>query len=261
LARLDINELLARKEKALENKKKAKRDMDRMEKLFKENIVPESSYQDAKSLFVSTAAELRIVEEGLNDSSIRAPFTGRIVKKLTEVGEIVGAGTPLAILAEIDPVVVKAAVPDNFIRKIRTGQMVSVRADSYPQQIFEGVIHRLETTADPLSRTFGMEVRLANPGEKLRPGLIAQVEVVLRKKESGITIPLDTIMSFGSHPTVFVVKNLIAEKRMIRTGDIVGEDIEVLEGLVPSEMVVISGQEYLKNGQSVVIEKGPKEKE
>lgn len=258
LAQLDMTELMAQKDKALENKNKAKRDMDRMEKLFKKNIVPESSFQDSRSLFISASAELKIVEDNIKNSTIRAPFTGRITKKISEVGEIISPAMPIAILTEMEPILVKASVPDNFIRKIKTGKTVHVLVDSHPQEKFKGVINRIETTVDPLSRTFRIEIRLANPGEKLRPGLIAHVEIIHREKGLGIFIPLDSIIGFGSNPAIFLVKDLKAEKRVIKTGKIIKDHVEVLNGLFEGEMLVVSGQEYLKDQQLVLIDrKGP----
>ncbi len=253
LARLDTTELLAEREKARENKKKAKRDMRRMERLFKDNIIPLSSLQDARSLYVSAGAELKIVEDHLKNSYITAPFSGRITKKLAEVGEIVGPSTPVAILTEMDPILVMAAVPDNIIRKITIGRKVHVKVDSCPDEKFEGVIKRLETTADTFSRTFRMEVRLSNPDEKLRPGLIAQVEITYGDSAPGIFIPLDAVIGFGADPAVFVVNELSAERRPVKLGRISGEDVEIREGLVQDEILVISGQEYLKDGQAVLI--------
>ena len=210
LAELDTTELLAKRTQALENNNKARRDLDRLKKLYSKHVVPLASFQDARSLFISAKAGLAIVEDKINNSTVRAPFSGRITKKLSEAGEIVSPGRLIAILAEIDPILVKAAVPDNLIQKVKKGQRAYVQVDSYPRERFKGVINRMETTAEPLSRTFKIEMRLANPAEKLKPGQIARVEVILRKKGLGIFIPLDSIIEFGSSPSVFVVKNLTA---------------------------------------------------
>ena len=254
LAELDTAELLAQMEKAQENKKKAKRDRDRMESLHKKNIVPLSSVQDAQTLFISTQSELKIIEETLRNSVIKAPFTGRIKSKLSEAGEIVGPGTPVAILTEMDPILVEAAVPDNFISKINIGGPALVRVNSYPEESFNGTIVRLETTADPLSRTFRMEIRLPNPTEKLRPGLIAEVKVVYGRKDPLILIPLDAIIGFGNEPSVFIVKDAKARRSIIKTGEITGDRVEVFEGLVPGDTLVVSGQEYLTDGREVAIQ-------
>ncbi|NIO03553.1 MAG: efflux RND transporter periplasmic adaptor subunit [Proteobacteria bacterium] len=255
LAELDPTELLARKRKALENRRKAKRDLDRMEQLYRKAVVPLSSYQDAQSALVNSEAELKIVDENLDSSVLRAPFTGRMTQKLSEVGEVVAPGKTIAVLAEIDPVLVKAAVPDSLIQRVKTGQRAHIRVDSSPRERFEGVVTRLETSADPLSRTFTVEVRLGNPGEVLRPGLIARMEVMDDSKGFGIFIPLDAVLDFGSSPTVFIVRDGTAIRRTIRMGDVAGQEVEILEGLIPDELVVISGQEYLDDKQPVLIDR------
>jgi RND family efflux transporter MFP subunit len=253
LAELDTIELMARKEKALENKNKARRDLKRMEKLYKQRIVPQASYEDTRSLLISAEAELKIVEDNLKNSLIKAPFAGRITKKLSEVGEIVSPGMPVAVLTQMDPILVKAAVPDNLVGKIQKRQTVHVAVDSHPQKRFTGLVHKLETIADPLSRTFSMEIELANPGEMLRPGLIAKVEILREKRDQGIFIPLESVIGFGARPSVFVVKDEMAERRMIKIGRIVGEETAVLEGLSEGEVLVVTGQEYLKDRQQVLI--------
>jgi len=255
LAELDNAELLARKEKALENKNKAKRDQERMENLHNKNIVPLSSVQDAQTIYVAAQTELKIIQENLRNSRIEVPFTGRITRKLSEVGEIVGPGTPVAILTEMDPVVVKAAVPDNFIRKITIGGTARVKVDSYPEERFTGTIVSLDTTADPLSRTFRMEIRLSNREEKLRPGLIAHVEITHVRKDPVMLIPLDVVVGFGTEPSVFVVEDSKAMRRIIKTGSIIGERVEVFEGLAPGDSLVVSGQEYLSDREDVEIQK------
>ena len=113
----------------------------------------------------------------------------------------------------------------------------------------------VETQADPLSRTFSMEIRIANRDEKLRPGMIANVTVPYEKIGGVILIPLDAVIGFGSQPSVFVVRKSIAGRRMIQTGEITGEHVEVLQGLNPGETVVVSGQEYLNSGNRVLLSK------
>lgn len=255
LAELDTIELLARQEQSIEKKNKAKRDLERMEKLYKKRIVSLASFQDARSVFISAQAELKIVQDRLGNCAIRAPFSGRITKKLSEVGEIVSPANPIGILTEMNPILVKAAVPDTVINTIRSAQTAQIRVDSYPQEIFNGVIQRLEMTADPLSRTFGMKIRLANSHEKLRPGLIARVKVRCGKRDTGIFIPLDAIIGFGSRHAVFIVKEGVAKRRRINTGAITGDHVEVFAGLIPDENLVVSGQEYLTDGQKVMIDR------
>jgi membrane fusion protein (multidrug efflux system) len=256
LARLDTVELLARHQQVRENHSKARRDMDRMKALFKSRSIAQAKYQDARTAVLNTAAERAIVEDQLRHSRITTPFSGIVSRKIAEEGEIVGPGVPVAVLTQMDPILVKAAVPDNFLSKVRINQPVKVKVDSHPQKQFPGFVRRLATVADPLSRTFEIEIRLDNPDEILRPGLIAKVEIRHQEENIGIYIPLDAVVGFGTRPVVFVVNGQKAERRDIRTGDIFADRIEVLEGLAAGELLVVAGHEFLKNRQPVVLDRG-----
>ncbi len=253
LAELDTTEWLAQKEKALENQSKSKRDLERMEKLFSQKIVPESSLQDARSTCKLAGAELKIVEDALVNSSIKAPFSGRIIKKLAEEGEIVGPGTPIALLAKMDPILVKAAIPDHLIPKIHVGDHAVIKVDWDPSNSFSGTVRRMEPVADPVTRTIRAEILVANPKEILKPGLMARVEIVHREAEPCIYLPLDAVLGLGVNPHIFIIKDQKAERRQIKTGRVMEDQIEITEGLACGEAVVISGQSYLRDGQGVHI--------
>ena len=254
LAQLDTTELLAQKEKVLESLAKAERDLERMEKLFRQKIVPESSLQDAQSAYNLSSAELKIVEDALKNSRITAPFTGKIIKKLAEEGEVVGTGTPIALLAEMDPILVKAAIPDHLIPKINRGDTLGIKVDWAPRKRFSGIIHRMESVADPVTRTIRVEILVANPHNTLKPGLMAQIEMTHQDHEAHIYLPLDAVIGLGKEPFIFVIQDLHAQKREIKTGKVIQEEVQIIKGLAPGETVVISGQEYLRDQQPVIIQ-------
>jgi membrane fusion protein (multidrug efflux system) len=251
LAELDTVELLAQREKARESLKKAERDLARMEKLQSRNIISLSSSQDARSTAILASAELKMVEDRLKHARIRAPFTGRIREKRAEALEVVGSGVPVAVLTRMDPIVVKITVADHDLQKVKTGSGVSIHVDTYPQEVFRGCIRRVDTSADPLSRTFRAEILVQNPDEKLRPGQIARVTLVNPDLEPAVFLPMDCILGFGEAPYVYVVKGKKAFRRPVRIGRILEGDVEILKGVSPGDRIVISGQEYLTHGLSV----------
>lgn len=253
LARLDTTEWEAQKEKALENQAKARRDLERMEALREKKIVPESSWQDARSAYNVSCAELKMIEDALENCTVTAPFTGKIMRKLAEEGEVIGAGIPFALLGETDPILVKAAVPDRLLPRIKAGDTALIRVDWEPDRTYTGTIRRLETAADPVTRTIRAEIRVANPDETLKPGLLAQVALMEQEAEAGVYVPLEAVIGFGKEPYVFIIEDLHAHKRKIALGRVIREEVEIIEGLVPGETVVVSGQEYLRDHHPVTI--------
>lgn len=256
LAELDTRELRARKEKALESLKKAERDLARMEKLHSREIIALSSSQDARSTAVLAAAELKMVEDRLRHARIRAPFTGRIREKRAEAWEVIGAGVPVAILTRMDPILIKMTVADHDLRTVTTGREVSVRVDTDPEKDFRGHVIRIETSADPLSRAFSAEIRVPNPGEVLRPGQIARVTLLNPVPEPAVYLPLDCILGFGESPYVYAVHEDKASRSPVRIGRLIDGAAEILEGVNPGDRIVVSGQEYLTHGLSVLVTDG-----
>jgi RND family efflux transporter MFP subunit len=180
-----------------------------------------------------------------------------IIKKLVEEGEVVGAGTPIALLAEMDPILVKASIPDHLIRKVSVGDSAIIRADWAPDDSFSGRIIRMESMADPVTRTLNIEILVPNPSNILKPGLITRVEITSERKEAGIFLPINSVIGFGKSPYVFVVRSGHAQNQEVETGEIIQEEVEIVEGITPGDLIIISGQEYVRDGQSVSIkEKG-----
>jgi RND family efflux transporter MFP subunit len=245
LAELDTVELLAQSEKARESLKKAERDLGRMEKLHSQNIIALSSSQNARSTAVLASAELKMVEDRLKHARILAPFTGRIREKRAEALEVVGAGVPVAVLTRMDPIVVEITVADHDLEKVKPGLEVSVHVDTCPDKAFKGHIRSLDTSADPLSRAFSVEIQVPNPDESLHPGQIARVTLVNTDSEPAVFLPLDCILGFGEAPYVYVVKEKKAFRCPVGIGRILERDVEILEGVNPGDRVVVSGQEYL----------------
>lgn len=251
LAELDTRELLATKEKALENKKKTKRDLERMEKLHQRNIVPLSSSQDAESAYVLASAELKRVEDHLRNAFIRAPFSGRIREKLAEVSEVVGSGVPVAILTSMDPILIKITVSDHDLRYISKGMEAQVFVDTFPDTSFAGTVRNIGTSADTLSRSFQAEILVHNKDEKLRPGQIARIHIRHETAAPSIFIPMDCILGFGDNPYVYEVAEGRARRLSVKVDRFLGEEAEITEGLAEGDCVVISGQEYLREGLPV----------
>ena len=168
----------------------------------------------------------------------------------------------------MDQVKIQIEVVENQIDLVKIGQSTHIRVEAFPDEIFEGVISKLNPTLNPLTRTIGAEVLIDNPELKLRPGMFARVEVVVERRENALLVPKYAILEntrleyLGGELTnsqvivdryVYVVRDTIALRRDITTGIIDGNFVEVLDGLSENELLVTTGQHNLLDSSIVDI--------
>jgi multidrug efflux system membrane fusion protein len=122
-------------------------------------------------------ALIREAELARGDADLRAPITGLALKRLIEVGALVGPGMPAFALADTRTVKVVIGVPDTMLRRVPAGAVERVRSEALPDRRFEGRISKISPTADPLSRLFDVELTVKNDDGALKPGMVATVDI------------------------------------------------------------------------------------
>ena len=192
-----------------------------------------------------------VLELILERSVITAPITGYALDRLVEPGEVVSPGAGITTLQKIDRLKVSAAVPDTEISWLREGGRGSVSVDAWPGREFHGKIGFLSPSADAESRTFTIELELANQKLELRPGMVARVKLDRRNLDSAVAVPVDALVTRVEGQVAFVVEDCRAVMRNIRAGGIEGGLILIEEGLKPGDLLVVEGQRDLADGQKV----------
>jgi membrane fusion protein, multidrug efflux system len=185
---------------------------------------------------------------------IVAPFAGRLGIVLVYPGQFLGSGDPLVVLETIDPIHVDFSLPQQELGRLATGLPVRFTVDAYPGQSFEAKITAISPRVSDATRDLDLRATLANPGEKLRPGMYARVEVVLPATERALVLPASAVVHNPYGETIYVIEQGVAHQRFIKTGPSRGDLILVLSGLKPGEQVVTSGQIKLRNGSEVRID-------
>lgn len=153
----------------------------------------------------------------------------------------------MVTLMDISKVKVKVEVPERDIAKLIVGQKVEVRVDPYPGRVFSGKVRRINPAADPMARTFEVEVELPNPDMALRPGMFARVKITVQEKEDVTLVPISSLIEEGGSPQVFVVKGERAYRRPVKLG-LRNESYAEVIGLKEGEKVVTVGKENLRDG-------------
>ncbi len=252
LIKLDDEIKMANLQTAEANLKKAKADLERYEKLHSENSVSDTQLEQFRFLYETAESQYKIAKKQVEDTRIRAPFSGFVTSKMVEVGAIVSPGTPLINLVDISTVKIRIQVPEKDIAKIKKGDLVEITSDIYPKEKFTGTIQNIGYKADE-AKTYPVEITLRNRNNLLKAGMFVRVKIPSAIRGKTLLMPREALVGSYLEPKVFVVENNVARLRSIIIGNEIGKKLEVLSGLNEGNVVVTEGQLNLKDGTPVQI--------
>jgi membrane fusion protein (multidrug efflux system) len=171
---------------------------------------------------------------------------------------VVSPGAPITVLYRVDRLKAVAGIPENDVTAFRVGGEATIDVDAFPGRTFEGRIHLIGPAARGPSRTFPTEIAIDNPKGELRPGMIARVALVKRKLEEAIVLERDVLQDRDSGAVAVVAEGATARVREVTLGPAEGNLVVVEKGLRPGELLIVTGQRGLIDGQAVeVVERQP----
>ena len=234
---------------------------ERAAKLIKDKSVSKSDYDEARAMLDSAEAQVAAQQALIEKKHIRAPFDGQLGISRVDLGEYLTPGAPIVPLEKLDPIYADFALPERELARVEAGQQIEIRVQAYPDESFDGTISAIDPGIQVGSRSFRVRAQLNNPQKRLRPGMFADVRVILPQEASVITVP-DTAISYAPYgDSVFVIAEqdgkTSVSRRRIETGKTRDGRVEVRSGLEEGERVVSAGHNKLRNGQAVVIDAKP----
>ena len=147
----------------------------------------------------------------------------------------------------------QVSVPEVEAARVAVGQPVLVTTDNLPGAHFDGKVTRFSYALDPASRTMLAEVVLDNPELALRPGMLVTARMGIEHKESALLMPEESLVMEKANAFAYTVAGNKAVKHPIKIGFNDGKNVEVLEGLAPTETVILAGKLKLSDGQAVQV--------
>ncbi len=256
--KLDDQLLSAQVDQARAMSSLAQETWERRRRLFEEDQVgAELAYLEAKYSADQAAANLNLLEERLARTVIRAPISGVLDSREIEVGTMVGPGTPVARIVDINPVKIAGGVPERYAQDVRTGTEATVTFDVMPDEDFSGRINYVGAVVDPRNRTFPVEVRIPNPGGLIKPQMVANIDMVRRTLEDVIVVPQEALIRVEDGYVVFVVENEggveLVQSKVVELGPAQEDQVVVLSGLMEGERLVVVGQQTVATGDRVSV--------
>ncbi len=194
-----------------------------------------------------------VVENLRKNSVIVSPISGVVTARNFESGDLF-ASMPILHIMQIDQLKVKANISEQYYTGVKVGQKVAIEVDIFPGESFEGRISRINPAFDAQTRTFGVEITIPNAKERLRPGMYARATFNMGSRESVMIPDMALQKQIGSSERyVYVIKDGVAEYRVVKDGRRVGDMIEIIEGLEAGEQVATTSFVRLLQGKKVEI--------
>lgn len=242
----------------------AKANLDRAKELRQSNTNSAAELDAADAQAKQAAAQAESIRTVIAKKTIRAPFNGRLGLRLVNLGQILREGDAITTLQTLDPVFVNFSLPQQRLAELSEGTRVRIITDAAPGDSFDGEITAISPEVDVTTRNVRVQATTRNHGEKLRPGMYANVEVVLPTERTVLSIPVTAVLYAPYGDSVFVIDQKKDEKtgkvtqvlrqQFVRLGGARGDFVNVVDGLKAGETVVTSGVFKLRPGMPVVID-------
>jgi len=186
---------------------------------------------------------------------VESPLTGIVGRMYVDIGTSVSTSTPIALVLDMDQMVIELNIPEKYLPQIRVGEEAKILVDAYPEQEFTGKITELSPVLDLETRSAPIEITIDNSEGKLRSGMFAKVRLVVQEKKAAIAIIKEAILGTADRSFCFTVVDNKAVLKNIRTGLRQNALVEVISGLSDGDEVVVMGQQKLSAGSPVIVEK------
>ena len=230
----------------------ALRDKQRYENAFQTGGVTQQQLDQAKLALENAEARVAQARVRINDANIKSSINGIVNKRYIEPGAVVNPGTQLFELVDVSRLKLAITVNETQVASLKVGDKVDVKASVFPDLNFGGTVSFIAPKADA-SLNFPVEIEIAsNPGNKLKAGMYGTAIFSFGNTAPVITIPRSAFVGSVSTNQVFVVENgAIARLRNVIAGRVLGDKVEVLQGLNEGESIITSGQINLADGSKI----------
>ncbi len=240
----------------------AKADLDAAEATYKKDV---AAVEHAKDGIKAAQAALRGAEVALEYALIRAPFDAVVLTKNADVGDIItpvgaaaNAKAAVVTIADMHSLQVEVDVSESSIRDVKKGQPCEIHLDALPDARFRGIVHMIVPTADRSKATILIKVRFVDTDPRILPEMSAQVAFLQRpvkpeEQKPRLAVDRASVVAVSGKTAVFLVRDGRAVATPVKTGESLGDSVEILAGLKAGDRIVAKPPATLKNGAKVTI--------
>lgn len=210
----------------------------------------ENAFRSAQARLEQARAQSRISGNQAGYGTLVAEHEGVITAVLADAGQVVSAGQPVFRLARPEEKEVAIAIPEGRLAELKAARQIAVNLWAQPDLVMAGEIRELAAAADPATRTYAARIRLVDPAPAAQLGMTARV-ILGAPSGTAIVVPLTAVVDHGKGPQVWVVADGKAMIRPVEVATFREDGAAIASGLKTGEMVILTGQRRLADGQTV----------
>ncbi len=260
LAQFDVSVEQAQLRSAEASAELARLNAERIRELRHKDTLAQADLDTVEAQLKQAEASVEAIRAAIEKKTFRAPFAGTLGIRKVNVGQYVNSGQAIVELQTLDPIHVDFSLPQQRVVDLAVGQSVEVTTDGVSGAKFTGKITAFDPRIDPATRNLRVRATLANDGSRLRPGMFANVEVLLPTGEPVIVVPASAVLYAPYGDSVFVVERkrdakgaeaTTVRQQTVRLGLTRGDFVVILSGVKAGEEIVSTGAFKLRNGAPV----------
>jgi RND family efflux transporter MFP subunit len=251
LMALEADEYMLAEEKTRLSYEKQKSDFQRLEAMYKQNLLSIEEFEQAKFTMKGLEVDWKQSKLNLSYTRITAPISGVIGDRLRKPGDRIQPADKLFTVINTQEMITVVYAPEKELGLVKKNQTAYVTSDHLPGEQYEGWIKRVSPVVDPQSGTFKITVGVQNLNNKLRAGMFVNTHIITATHTDAVLIPKRAIVYENEGMNVFIVRDSVATKVILKVGFQDHEKVESLEGIQQGDKIIIVGQAGLKDGTRV----------
>ena len=252
LLTLNDEELKAELQKEKYTKKLREDIESRQRQLLQREAISQEEYDNALTELNTTNAQIQIIEARLDKTRITAPFDGVAGLRQVSPGSFISPSDPITRIYNLNPAKLEFSIPGKYASEIKAGRRINFTVDGITGN-FQGTVYAVEPRVDPRTRTLNLRAYAENPEDQLLPGQFARIELVLAEIEDAIMVPTVAVIPELNGHKIFVLKEGVVASLQVEVGMRTESEIEITEGLIPTDTVITTGLLQIRPGMAVQV--------
>jgi RND family efflux transporter MFP subunit len=220
----------------------------RASELFRSHTGSEVAFDQARNELETARAALDRAKRQLAEMTLVAPADGVIIRRDGEIGQLMQPGNTIFWMLCCDSLRITAEIDEEDIDQVKPGQKVVIRADAFPNRVFEGTVSEITPKGDPVARSFRVRIRLPADAP-LMIGMTADCNIILAERQDALLVPATAVVD----GQVWLVQDGALVRRKVTAGVSGDRMVEVKAGLTGDDLVVTRPDSGLRNGRAVRI--------